>query len=141
MRLLEQDITNWSSVAPFLDTICLPVYRYELVQKELQVEEAYLIEYITEELEKRLIGRMLLLPACSFIGEDDRLLTHTIACIRKELGNSGFHYAFLVILEGSWSKEIEDFEGINILSIKKDVDKEIELERVYQEILEQWQVD
>ncbi|WP_028775887.1 DUF2487 family protein [Shimazuella kribbensis] len=138
MRLLEQRETNWSSLAPYLDTICLPIYQYQMNQKELKLEEASLIEYITEELEKRLIGRMLLLPACSFIGQDEKLITHTILSMDKGLVHSGFHYRFLVILEQTC--EIGNIDSsFHVLQVKKDVDKDIELERLYEKILTVWQ--
>lgn len=139
MRLLEQDIMNWINISPFLDSVCIPFYRYQIVQKELQLEEADLIEYISEELEKRLIGRLLLLPPYSFMGNDEHLIVHAIASIRKELVHSGFHYAFMVILEGSWGKEFVDQPLLHILSVNKEKDRELELERVYQEILAIWQ--
>ncbi|MCH5585460.1 YpiF family protein [Shimazuella sp. AN120528] len=138
MRLLEQNETNWTSIAPYLDTVCLPVYQYRMVHKELQLEEANLIEYITEELEKKLIGRMLLLPACSLIGRDEKLLQTVITSFDKELVHSGFHYRFLVILEETWGKNKLD-TSFHLLSVQKDVDKEVELERLYEEILHIWQ--
>jgi hypothetical protein len=138
MRLLEQKETNWSTIAPYLDTLLLPVYHYQMVQKELQLEEASLIEYITEELEKRLIGRMLLLPAYSIIGNDHELLQHIVDNAKKELVHSGFHYTFLVILEGNWEENSLN-TPFHILMVKKEVEKEMELERLYEEVLRIWQ--
>jgi hypothetical protein len=138
MKLLKQNVSNWSDVAPFLDTICLPVYRYKMEQKELQLEEAHLITYITDELEKRLSGRMLLLPAFSLFSSDDKLLTHTLDHLNKELVDSGFHYSFVVIIEGNWRLENED-ASFRVLNINKDATKEAELEQVYGQILSIWQ--
>jgi hypothetical protein len=138
MKLLKQNVSNWSNVAPFLDTICLPVYRYKMKQKELQLEEAHLITYITDELEKRLSGRMLLLPAFSLFSSDDKLLTHILDCLNKELVDSGFHYSFMVIIEGNWGLGNED-ASFHVLNISKDADKEAELEQVYGQILSIWQ--
>jgi hypothetical protein len=138
MRLLEQIDANWTSIAPYLDTICLPVYQYQMIHKELQLEEASLIEYITDELEKRLIGRMLLLSPCSLIGKDQQLIQHIISSIDKELAYSGFHYRFLVILEGTWDNNEID-SSFHLLSVQNDVDKDTELERLYEEILHTWQ--
>lgn len=138
MRLLEQVEVNWTSIAPYLDTICLPVYQYQMTHKELQLKEASLIEYITDELEKRLVGRMLLLPACSIIGKGEQLMQNVISSVDKELAHSGFHYRFLVILDETWGGNYQN-SSFHLLSVKKDVDRDVELERLYGEILHIWQ--
>lgn len=138
MRLLEQLDANWTTIAPYLDTICLPVYQYQMVHKELQLEEASLIEYITDELEKRLIGRMLLLPAYNLIGKDEQLMQNAISGMGKELAHSGFHYRFLVILEGTWGGNQLN-SSFYLLTVQKNVDRDAELERLYGEILHIWQ--
>ena len=139
MRLLEQKEANWSTIAPYLDTLLLPVYRYQLEDKHLQLEEAGKIEYITEKLEKRLIGRVLLLPAYSIIGKNNLLLENMISDLNKELVHSGFHYTFLVILEENGVTNHLDTSMANILSVKKDADSETELERLYEEVITIWQ--
>jgi hypothetical protein len=136
MRLLEQTKEGWSSVATYLDSLLLPVYRYKLKEKQLHLTEANLIEYIAEELEKRLIGRVLLLPAVALLGEHGQSLQQIVTTASAELGKSGFHFSFLVIIEGT----LDQFpEGFYPLVVNKDVDRDLELERLYEEILNIWQ--
>lgn len=136
MRLLEQTEEAWSNVAPYLDSLLLPVYRYKLEEKQLQLTEADLIEYIAEELEKRLIGRVLLLPAFTLLGDNVRALEQIVTSASMELVHSGFHYSFLVIIEGTLD---EVPEGFYPLFVNKDADRDLELERLYEEILSVWQ--
>jgi hypothetical protein len=81
---------------------------------------------------------MLLLPACNIIGKDEAFVQNVIASMDKELEYSGFHYKFLVILEGTWSQKQLD-SSFHVLSIQQDIDRDVELERLYGEILHIWQ--
>jgi hypothetical protein len=138
LRLLEQKEADWSTIAPYLDTLLLPVYSYQMKDKLLDLEEVSKIEYITEELEKSLVGRILLLPAYNAIGDNNPHLVNMIADLNKQLVHSGFHYTFLVILEKDDIPSDLD-TSIHVLSVKKDADIDAELERLYEEVLTIWQ--
>ena len=70
MRLTEMRQDEWTKVAPYVDTLCLPVYRTAFSEKRIRLEERRVVEAVADRVERALTGRLLLLPAIAYEGGD-----------------------------------------------------------------------
>ena len=70
MRLSTMRREEWAKVAPYIDTLCLPVYRIAFSEKQIQLEEKRVVEEVAGRVERALTGRLLLLPAIAHEGGD-----------------------------------------------------------------------
>ena len=68
MRLTEMRQDEWTKVAPYVDTLCLPVYRTAFSEKRIRLEERRVVEAVADRVERALTGRLLLLPAIAYEG-------------------------------------------------------------------------
>lgn len=91
MRLATMDLQDWQEQAPFVDTLCLPIYELQFANKQLDIVRGREIERIASLVEKKLTGRLLLLPAMSYVFDKAYL-----ARVIDKLQQSGFNYLLLL---------------------------------------------
>ncbi|WP_175482462.1 DUF2487 family protein [Thermoflavimicrobium dichotomicum] len=96
MRWTEIKQNEWEQLAPYVDTLCLPIYSFDLTEKKWNRRQAEIIEQIAQRFEKRLMGRVLLLPAISYMGKDAEIFSSYLNEVIQELAGFSFHYLVMV---------------------------------------------
>jgi len=142
MILTEIKSSDWQQFAAYIDTLCLPIYSFDLKDKNVNQQQANAIEKVTRRLEQRLKGRLLLLPAIPFSGQNPDIFLSYLVEVVKELSESSFHYLLLVLDEKQ--KEVvewlPEFANLQVLThIVKPIaalGKETEENSIEQEILD-----
>jgi hypothetical protein len=125
MILTELKSSEWQQFAAFIDTLCLPIYALDLKDKNVDQPQANVIERVTKRLEQYLKGRLLLLPAIPFSGQNpDIFLTYLVEVV-KELSESSFHYLLLVVDE-KHKEAVESLPEFSNLQVLTHVVKSIE---------------
>lgn len=126
MRLTTLRQEEWEKVAPYIDTLCLPVYRITFSEKQIQLEERRIVEEVAERVEKALAGRLLLLPAITYEGGDDReVFRNYMNSVLSELLRSSFHH-LVVVLPEDLAEAAEDRERVmyHPLPVRDDATEE-----------------
>ncbi|MFO7289709.1 Protein of unknown function [Planifilum fulgidum] len=99
MRLTEMRQDEWTKVAPYVDTLCLPVYRTAFSEKRIRLEERRVVEAVADRVERALTGRLLLLPAIAYEGGDREAFRAYLGNVLAELARSAFHHLVIVVPE------------------------------------------
>jgi hypothetical protein len=147
MRLWTMDQREWQTVAPFVDTLVLPVCPVELKEKRLFLDLAKGIERIADGLESRLAGRILLLPPVYYVPQNPDVLKSYFEEIIKDMKETGFDHLVVVGAEEPDRPADGDGQGpVKILwhTTGKEIETgtdawEEELEKLYNDILNLWQ--
>jgi hypothetical protein len=149
MKLVTLKHSEWQQVAPYVDTLILPVYQVEIQEKRLYVEKGKQLERVVSTLENRLAGRVLLLPAISYIGHNRFTFSSYMMEVVKAFSQSGFTYLILVVdgtigLDEEWNHEEGQLLKTIHISLQLEdqmTSEEIEdqVGNIYQQILDIWQ--
>lgn len=108
MKWTKENIETYIETKEYIDTLLIPVIKLDLISDERMKESALEKEYIDVlaiELERRLAGRLLLLPPyiylnhVNYVDEKDRL-NHWIESFHE----TSFKNTFLISLDNEWSK-------------------------------------
>jgi hypothetical protein len=99
MRLSTMLQEEWTKVAPYIDTLCLPVYRVSFLEKKMQLGEKRVVEEVVERVERALTGRLFLLPAIAYEGRDREAFISYINSVLADLARSAFHHLVVVLPE------------------------------------------
>jgi hypothetical protein len=151
MKWKSMNQEEWKDVAAFVDTLILPIHSVELRDKQVGIENSRLIEWIAESLEQKLTGRVLLLPAISYIGQNHDVFKMYLNEIIKEINHSGFYYLVLITNRdraflADWLGEYSPQGFFKAIHHAVDLGGEgtedhwdWEEEALYQKVLEMWQ--
>jgi hypothetical protein len=145
MRLETFQPDEWSKSALFVDTLVLPVYSLKVRDKQFHFEEASAFLHVINELERRLTGRVFLLPAIPYVPERLESLKLYLQEVCQMLSESGFAHLLIVTDEDrvNMCKEVLPESAILHCLSPKDSSleewKEKELAIIMQELLKLWQ--
>ncbi|SFX00220.1 Protein of unknown function [Thermoactinomyces sp. DSM 45891] len=95
MKLYTVDNKEWQQVAPFVDTLILPVASCFIEQKQVP-QSFHRLERVAERVEQGLQGRVFLLPTIVDYGMAPELFRSVIHNTVQSLQKSGFSH--LVVL-------------------------------------------
>jgi len=144
MRLTTLNQEEWTKVAPYVDTLCLPVCRISFSEKQIHLEEKRIVEEVTGRVEKALAGRLLLLPAITYEGGDNReVFRNYMNGVLTNLLRSAFHH-ILVVLPEDLADAVEDHERVmyHPLPVREGAtEEEIDgwVETLWKRIIDLWQ--
>lgn len=151
MILKGIDQQQWGSIAPYVDTLLLPIAPVKLAAKELHLDAGLLIDELASDLETKLTGRLLLLPSIFYIGEDRELFASYLNRIVTEMLDSGFTYLILLAdqtladLLSEVEEVFKEATGLRMLIYTVELSEEeptTELEpakeELYQKVLQMW---
>lgn len=96
MRLATMNLNEWQEYAKYVDTLCLPIYSISIQDKQIDMEHGRTLERVVSVLERRLTGRILLLPTISYIGQNQEAFLSYLNEIIKMMNQSGFYHLILV---------------------------------------------
>ncbi|WP_168188858.1 DUF2487 family protein [Thermoflavimicrobium daqui] len=143
MRLMDMNTTEWQQFAPYIDTLCIPISSFSLQEKQLNRLQAQRVEQITKRFEKKLMGRVLLLPPISYVGKDSSVFLSYLNEVMTDLSQLSFHYLILVI-DGQY-KYIEEVDLTHLSfmdsvvhmvpTIEAELDEAAKEEMIDQEIM------
>ncbi|MBD1371603.1 DUF2487 family protein [Hazenella sp. IB182357] len=145
MLLATMKQEEWKQHASFVDTLCLPVYDVRIEGKQIMMDAAKMVEEIAVGIEKRLTGRMLLLPAIPYTGGDMDLFKHYIEHVLQTFQAAGF-YHFICITDQKIQLEMPTDSMIQFLpyivkteNVNDEEARTAEIDLLYAQILENWQ--
>lgn len=145
MRLREMNKEEWQKVASYVDTLCLPIYSLSLADKQWQDLSMKKCEYVANSLEKQLTGRVLLLPAICYTGEELSVFRDYLRSLLQSWKNSGFHYVILIGNQKYLLGEDEEESPFTLYQavLPEGNDSNVEefdqaMEKLYEEVLELW---
>jgi len=151
MRLSKMNMEEWAGVAAYIDTLLIPVYSMNIKDKQIEWASARIVEQVSSELERRLAGRVLLLPPIPFLGDNREVLFSFLGDMLKQLGHSGFTYQIVVadmppgsaLSESGNDHPAPSAEVLYHLietdstSMEETIDREVE--QLYQKVIDLWQ--
>ena len=94
--LLTIDPKKWQKDAPYVDTVCLPLYANPFFDEQLGLECARAIEQIAYQVERKVTGRLLLIPAICYSSEDLSVFQPYLEQVIHSFQQTGFHYAITI---------------------------------------------
>lgn len=103
---------EWKKNAAYVDTLCLPVYGFQLINKEPGLDEMEAVERITARLEQELAGRLLLLPPLSYIGKNKTIVNQYLQETIASFSEAQFHHMVIISPKGHLEAEAIQPEGI-----------------------------
>lgn len=139
MLLSTLDREDWKIVAPYIDTICLPIYSISSFDKQFDVKKAQEIEQIASRVEKKITGRLLLLPAVCYTGGDPSIFQQYLKQIMGSFLQSGFHYAITISDQAIPTIDQKEIKHLHF-NIDQDSKEQVEesAENCFQQILHLW---
>ena len=133
-KLNEQD---WKKVAPYADTLLIPVMNIDLENKaELEYQRKDSL-HTAAEIERQLTGRVLLLPPVAYIANETWFQSY-ITSIRRQGEVGGFRHLFFLLDE----KVLEVTPHIDWgahLSISEQRDSVAQIQQLCEQIVQKWQ--
>lgn len=150
MRLNTMVADQWKQYAPYVDTLCLPIYSIRIKDKQIEVRHGQVVESVVSLLEKQLTGRLLLLPSITYVGQEEAFFSY-LKEIVKDLSGSGFYHLVLVTGEEAHSlcEKVQAEISLPTMQIISHAvqtagmatDEQIEQESgiIYQRIINMWQ--
>ncbi|SDY97964.1 DUF2487 family protein [Thermoactinomyces sp. DSM 45892] len=111
MKLCTVDDQEWQQVAPFVDTLILPVASCLMEQKQVPFQSLHRLERVAERVEQGLQGRVFLLPTIVDYGMAAELFRAVIHNTVQSLQKSGF--AHLVVLTDEKHTHLGDDESLD----------------------------
>ncbi|SMO42902.1 DUF2487 family protein [Melghirimyces algeriensis] len=143
MRLSHLEGTEWSHLAPYVDTLLIPIYQIRIPGKQPDLGEARRVRELADRVERELAGRLLLLPAIPYGQPTDKRLRCYVESVVEELGRTGFHHLFLLVPEShSISLEPSEQDQWKLLTVPSEgggIDSEDLAEELCQEIIIRWE--
>lgn len=145
MRLLEMNQEEWQKVASYVDTLCLPIYSLTLTDKQWQDESMKMCQYVAHSLEKQLAGRMLLLPAIAYTGDQLSIFRNYLCSLLQSWQKSGFHYVILIGNQKYLQEEDEKELPFSLYQASLPEGNDVAMEeleqtteKLYEEVLQLW---
>ncbi|MGA8943858.1 MAG: DUF2487 family protein [Thermoactinomyces sp.] len=147
MRMEQLTPEKWKDVASYVDTLCVPVVSIQIREKEIMLKNSRLVQDFAEDLERKLGGRLLLLPSAIYLGIKEEVFRSCLDEIIKSMEQSGFYYLVFIIDEALKDvvKEMTEAGSVKILPyfvelpenpVQTEIDKA--RESLYQKVLEIW---
>lgn len=132
---------DWSKVAPYVDTLLIPVININLEDKAKFDEQRTDSLYAAAEIERQLTGRVILMPPVSYITNDAAIQSY-VTSIRRRAQNSGFGHLFFLI-EGALIEETEDIDWGDYLEVppmpSSSAEASNEIRKLCEQIIQIWQ--
>ncbi len=103
---------EWKEKAAYIDTLLLPIYGFQLQNKEPELSELEAVDRISAQIERELTGRLLLLPPIAYVGKNPSTLHKYIQEVISTFIEAQFHHFFLIYPEGRIMEEELQLESL-----------------------------
>ncbi|QKG84345.1 DUF2487 family protein [Kroppenstedtia pulmonis] len=137
MKPADLESKDWEQWAPYVDTVCIPVYQIRISDRKPDLREMKWMEQVSHRLEGELRGRLLLLPPIAYGSSNPKLLAPYLEGVAEELREARFHHLILLfprhdrIME-DWN--LKDSQGFTPMALEKEVD---DLDKVVKTLVRQ----
>ena len=141
MQLSTLNLEKWNENAPFVDSLCLPIYSISATNQEHSLRKIREIEAIAFQLEKKMMGRLLLLPAVYDSKQESSVFQEYLAQILKSFLQMGFHFAITISDHKVPSIHLEEMEHVRFQIAQElltEEQVEASVDQCYQQILDLW---
>lgn len=139
MFLSSIDPKNWQKDAPYVDTVCLPLYTNPFFDEQ-GLERARVIEQIAFQVERKVTGRLLLIPAICYSRDDFSVFQTYLQQVIHSFQQTGFHYV-ITIADQPIAVRQEKIEHLHFQVEKKQYSQEeieVSAEECFQQIFDSW---
>lgn len=150
MRLQTLKRQEWQQVAPFVDTLIVPIASFFIEQKQLSFQSFDRMEMIAQRVEQSLQGRVFLFPTIVDYGMDPELFSTVIRNTIDTFQNSGFSHIIVLADEKHAYISNEEYQESSAFSLLSNIvpceseDDSWDLEHYVREITEaivrNWQI-
>jgi hypothetical protein len=111
MKWTPQDIDVFLESRDFVDTVVIPLLPVTLNQEMRQATVmAEFINVLTMQLERQFRGRLLLIPAYTYLPSTNERVTNLIKW-GNEIKSAGFTHIFYVTSDSEWKSHEEQLDG------------------------------
>lgn len=141
MRLSTLELEKWNEIAPYVDSFCLPIYTLAVDNLEFSFKKMREIEQIADRLEKRVMGRLLLLPAICCSDQQSSAFQQYLTQLFQSFLQSGFSFAITVSDQKVQRIQQHKMEHIHFrLDPELLTEEQVEeaVDQCYQQILDLW---
>lgn len=115
MKWISYDLERYTQAKEYVDTIIMPLIPFQIAGDEETKKRAMQSEslsIITNEIEKELSGRVMLLPHYYYLNSADKESETTrLNHLSGELSKQPFTYKFYVTFDMAWKKHEKDLDG------------------------------
>ncbi|RDW22054.1 YpiF family protein [Oceanobacillus chungangensis] len=115
MRWRSSDLTKYGDSKQYIDTIIIPLIPFQMSHNEELEKLAFqseLLNIFTSEIEKELAGRIMLMPAYSYLKSADiETEINRINGWITDIKEQPFANVFLFTLDATWKKKEQTLDG------------------------------
>src|SRR5699024_640477 len=123
MKWTKKDMTQYMEAKEYIDTIVIPILPFQIAKDKESTKYASqgeVLLLLTNELERELSGRMMLIPNYSYLtSTDKREEIDRINAFVNNIQEQPLSHIFLLTFDSGWKKFELSLQG-NILWISRD---------------------
>ncbi|KXY31822.1 YpiF family protein [Bacillus mycoides] len=112
MKWIVKDVEQFEQAREYVDTGIIPLLSISAAKEmKMVVEQGEFIEALSMELEREYKGRVLLLPAFTYLVESQKNEKDRLQEWTDHLKRQGFKHIAYVTSDFSWKEDIRDVQG------------------------------
>lgn len=115
MKWSKVDLDKYVQAKEYIDTLLIPLIPFQLAKDNDLAKEAFQresLEMFLHEIEKELMGRVLLMPSYNYLkGADKEDELKRIHSIIEDASEQPFQHIFYITTDASWKKEEKNLDG------------------------------
>jgi len=112
LKWIVKDVEQFEQAREYVDTGVIPLLSISAAKEmKMVVEQGEFIELLSMELEREYKGRVLLLPAFTYIVESQKNEKGRLQEWTNHLRSEGFKHIAYVTSDFSWKEDIKELQG------------------------------
>ncbi|MCQ6526609.1 YpiF family protein [Bacillus mycoides] len=112
MKWIVKDVEQFEQTREYVDTGIIPLLSISAAKEmKMVVEQGEFIEALSMELEREYKGRVLLLPAFTYLVESQKNEKDRLQEWTDHLKRQGFKHIAYVTSDFSWKEDMRDVQG------------------------------
>ncbi|MFC9445664.1 YpiF family protein [Bacillus cereus] len=112
LKWIVKDVEQFEQAREYVDTGVIPLLSISAAKEmKMVVEQGEFIELLSMELEREYKGRVLLLPAFTYLVESQKNEKGRLQEWTNHLRSEGFKHIAYVTSDFSWKEEIQELQG------------------------------
>ncbi|EEM97187.1 YpiF family protein [Bacillus thuringiensis] len=112
LKWIVKDVEQFEQAREYVDTGVIPLLSISAAKEmKMVVEQGEFIELLSMELEREYKGRVLLLPAFTYLVESQKNEKGRLQEWTNHLRSEGFKHIAYVTSDFSWKEDIKELQG------------------------------
>ncbi|HHT7226791.1 TPA: YpiF family protein [Bacillus cereus] len=112
LKWIVKDVEQFEQAREYVDTGVIPLLSISAAKEmKMVVEQGEFIELLSMELEREYKGRVLLLPAFTYLVESQKNEKGRLQEWTNHLRSEGFKHIAYVTSDFSWKEDIQELQG------------------------------